>query len=190
MTNKKLSRNDWVDAGFDALRNGGPQAVKVESIAKALKISRGSFYWHFRDASDLKSAMLNHWVALATTAVIKEVGRDLKAMDQTLHALVRISAANLNNPSRRAAMNESAIRDWARYDSEVAKVMKTVDKKRLNYVTEGFNRAGFAPKVSKEKAKTLYAALIGLQYLARHNLATLDKDLPQVLTTLLETKSG
>jgi AcrR family transcriptional regulator len=179
-----------VTAAFDALRSGGPQAVKVESIAKALKVSKGSFYWHFKNASDLKSAMLDQWMAVATMAIIQEVESNLKDSDQTLHHLVRISAANLSNSSQHASLNQAAIRDWARYDSEVAIVLKKVDKKRLDYVTRGFRLAGFKPKQSTENAKILYAALIGLECLARHNLAEIEKDLPRLLTTLLETKSG
>jgi len=41
-----LTANDWIVAGFVALTSGGPPAVKVEAIAKTLKVSKGSFYWH------------------------------------------------------------------------------------------------------------------------------------------------
>ncbi len=190
MANKQLTRKDWVTAAFDALRNGGPQAIKVESIAKALKVSKGSFYWHFKNASDLKSAMLEQWLAVATTAVIQEVESSIKGPEETLDHLVRISAANLSSTSKHASMNQAAIRDWARYDPEVEMALKTVDKIRLDYVTRGFRLAGFKRKRSIENAKILYAALIGLESLARHNLAKLDEDLPHVLSTLLETKRG
>lgn len=188
MAKKNLTRKDWVMAAFRALRDGGPQAVKVESIAKALKVSKGSFYWHFKDASDLKRAMLDQWMAVATTAIIQEVESNLNEPDQILHYLVGISAANLSSASQHASMNQAAIREWARYDPEVAMVIKTVDKKRLDYVKRGFRLAGFKPKQALENAKILYAALIGLECLARHNLAKLDEDLPRLLSTLLATK--
>lgn len=70
--------------------------------------------------------------------MIKEVERDFTISDQTLHYLVEISSANLSDSSQGSAMNEASIRDWVRYDAEVAKVIKGVDKKRLEFVTIGF----------------------------------------------------
>ena len=190
MTNRTLTRDDWVAAALSALRKGGPQAIKVESIAKALDVSKGSFYWHFKNASDLRSAMLEHWVAVATTAIIDAVEGSPEEPSRTLEELVRVSVANLSGSSRQAALNQAAIRDWARYDSDVAKVMKTADKMRLNFVTRGFELAGFKPKESLENARILYAALIGMEYLAQHDLAKLDEDLPRFLTKLMQTSGG
>lgn len=188
MATKSLTRKDWVAAAFDALRTAGPQAIQVEAIAKALTVSKGSFYWHFKNAADLKSAMLDQWVEMATTDIIEEVESDLGKVEQTLDNLVRVSTANLGNSSDHGSMNQAAMRDWARYDSQVAKIMKAVDKKRLDYVTRGFKLAGFKPKQSVENAKILYSALIGLEYLARQDLAKLDEDLRRFLSAMLATK--
>lgn len=86
-------------------------------------------------------------------------------------------------------MNEASIRDWVRYDAEVAKVIKEVGKKRLEFVTIGFERAGFDPVKAKENTTTRYAALIGLDYLANHVMADIKKDLLRVLNTLLQSKA-
>lgn len=63
-----LTTDDWIRAGFRALTSGGPQAIKVEAIARRLHVSKGSFYWHFKDLSALQGAMLAHWLHSATHA--------------------------------------------------------------------------------------------------------------------------
>ena len=45
----QLSAKDWVDQGLKALASSGFTALKAEPLAKALRVSRGSFYWHFAD---------------------------------------------------------------------------------------------------------------------------------------------
>ncbi|WP_163317770.1 TetR family transcriptional regulator, partial [Enterobacter hormaechei] len=47
-TRKTLSAEDWISAAFRALSQGGAQAIRAEAIARDLKVSKGSFYWHFR----------------------------------------------------------------------------------------------------------------------------------------------
>ena len=190
MIKEKLSQKDWVVAGFNALQQGGPQALKIEPIAKSLNVSKGSFYWHFNNAEDLKHSMLDYWVDVATKSIIKAVEDGLVSSDQTLHYLVKISSTNLSDLApKRKMIDEASIRDWARYDPTVAKVVKNVDEKRLRFVAVGFERAGFTPALSKRNAKTLYGALIGLDYLANHGMAEIKEDLNQVLNVLLHAKS-
>src|SRR5215469_13533470 len=57
----RLDRRDWVDAGIVILASKGVDAVRVESLAKQLNISKGSFYWHFKDRGDLLEAILERW---------------------------------------------------------------------------------------------------------------------------------
>ncbi|PHR58288.1 MAG: TetR family transcriptional regulator [Robiginitomaculum sp.] len=184
-----LTPKDWVNAGLKALRNGGPHAVKVESIAKTLGVSKGSFYWHFSTVSDLEVAMLKHWSDSATTGIIKqsEDGRDKGK--QTLQNLARVTSTYLSHQSSAASRNDAAIREWARYNSNVAKIVKSVEERRLNFVSNGFEHAGFEPSEARRLAKALYAALIGLDHLTRLGLAEIDQELPKLLENFLAIKA-
>src|SRR5262245_7462490 len=61
MATSTRSRADWLRAARLALRRRGPDAVRVEPLARALGVTKGSFYWHFRDRSDLLEALLKEW---------------------------------------------------------------------------------------------------------------------------------
>ena len=57
----RLSRDDWLDAAFQAVVEGGFDKVRVLGLAAALGVTRGSFYWHFVDHAELIAALLARW---------------------------------------------------------------------------------------------------------------------------------
>lgn len=61
-------RAQWVAAGLESLRQGGVGAVRVERLAARLGITKGSFYWHFRNRGDLLDALLEYWAREMTDA--------------------------------------------------------------------------------------------------------------------------
>src|SRR5271166_2476814 len=52
--NDRLTKEDWIRHGLRTLANEGAHALKVGPMATKLKVSRGSFYWHFRDIPDFR----------------------------------------------------------------------------------------------------------------------------------------
>jgi AcrR family transcriptional regulator len=53
MARARTPRSHWIGAGLDALATGGPEAMRVEALAQALGVTKGSFYWHFDDRGAL-----------------------------------------------------------------------------------------------------------------------------------------
>ena len=45
----KLSRDDWLASSMDALLLEGVEGIHIEPLAKRLGVTKGSFYWHFKD---------------------------------------------------------------------------------------------------------------------------------------------
>src|ERR1700728_5318779 len=66
----QLSAKDWLDQGLKALAARGFTALKAEPLAKAMGVSRGSFYWHFADVEAFHAAILKHWREVAAEQVI------------------------------------------------------------------------------------------------------------------------
>src|SRR4051794_10269861 len=69
----QLSAKDWLDQGLRTLAASGFTALKAEPLAKAMGVSRGSFYWHFTDLSAFHSALLNHWREIAAEQIIADL---------------------------------------------------------------------------------------------------------------------
>ena len=58
---QRLSADDWLRAGLQALTASGPEALKAEPLARRLETTKGSFYWHFEDVPRYRQALLNFW---------------------------------------------------------------------------------------------------------------------------------
>ncbi|CAG0952441.1 partial Tetracycline repressor protein class A from transposon 1721, partial [Rhodocyclaceae bacterium] len=58
---QQLDRAAWTRAALDILAEKGLDGIRVEVLAKRLKVTKGSFYWHFKDRRDLLDAVLETW---------------------------------------------------------------------------------------------------------------------------------
>jgi AcrR family transcriptional regulator len=125
----RTPRTSWIDEGLRALGVGGPDAVRIEKLAQALGVTKGGFYWHFDDRRALLDEMLDAWERAGVDAVIEQVeeaGGDAKAR------LRRLSAIGV--ASDELLQLELAIRDWARRDKAVARRLRRVDNRRMEYM--------------------------------------------------------
>ena len=184
--NKSLTPEDWITASFRALTKGGPQAIRAEAIARSLKVSKGSFYWHFADVPALKTAMLAHWSQVATNDIIEMLNIDAKNAAERLRLLVQVSTAS-NASKYGGLLAEAAIRDWARYDNAASQALNSVDKRRIEFVKTQFASHGMTDTQSSQCANILYAALIGLEHLSHQGLAKHNQDLAALLDILLNS---
>lgn len=120
----------WVEAGLRALAAGGPDAVRIEPLAEALGVTKGGFYGYFSDRRALLEEMLDTWERTMIDEVIERVegeGGDARARLRRLFTLASSAAGELLRV-------ELAIRDWARRDKAVARRLKRVDNRRMEFM--------------------------------------------------------
>jgi AcrR family transcriptional regulator len=153
----RLDSDAWIAAAFDALAEGGIDAVRVEPLAKALDITKGSFYWHFADRRALIEAMLASWAA-GRIAAIREQALERGAPDAVLRELADLYTHRANI---RGLAIELAIRSLARTDEQAAKAARNVDRERLRQVAQLFARMGWTPADAQARAILFYSYLFG-----------------------------
>jgi AcrR family transcriptional regulator len=151
-----LEPQAWVAAGLRALREGGVEAVRVEALARALGVTKGSFYWHFADRRALLDAMVARWERSTTTNVITAVEAPGGTAADRLRRLIAM-AFHGGEIDRL----ESALRRWGSTDDAVRPILARVDAARLAYVTGLLVEHGLAPATARLRARLLYLALIG-----------------------------
>jgi len=149
-----LSRSDWVAAAMDLLVEQGIDAVRVDLLARRLAVTRGSFYWHFRDRDALFDAILADWRQVQTDNVIARYRAQATTAEQVIHDLIELPYRG--RAARRAAALELAIRAWACRDLRVNAVVEVVDALRYDYIVHCFVEVGCAPAVARERAFVLY----------------------------------
>jgi len=128
----RTPRSKWIEEGLRALAAGGPDAVRIDLLAKALGVTRGGFYWHFEDRNALIEEMLDTWERASTDEVLERVeaeGGDARR---------KIRLAGAITFSRDLMPIDLAVRDWARRDPTVAKRLRRVDNRRMDYLRSLF----------------------------------------------------
>lgn len=152
---ERNSRADWVRAGLALLMKDGIEAVRVEPLALRLGVTKGSFYWHFKDRAALHAAMLEEWSSTATADVIAGVDRAADARARLRQLIARSTADG------KVARLETAIRSWANSDDKARKAVAAVDSRRLDFVAGLLQETGVDPAVAQLRAQIIYLVLIG-----------------------------
>ena len=149
----QLSARDWLDQGLKALASRGFTALKAEPLAKAMGVSRGSFYWHFADIAAFHAAILAHWHEVAAEQIIADVEAASKE-ENPLAVLLRRAF------HERLAL-ERAVRTWASVDPRARAAVQAIDRRRLSYVESLFTQSGLSSDVARARAQILYWAFLG-----------------------------
>ena len=149
----RLDRNAWVSAGMEVLCTAGVQSVRVEALAKRLNISKGSFYWHFKDREDLLEAILDEWQARQS---------DWNANGESTRSPVErwTKLFDILTAPGYAAL-ELAMSAWARQDEKVARRLAEADRKRVAYLATIFREIGFSSAQAAEWANAAFLLYLG-----------------------------
>ena len=125
----RTPRQAWIQEGLRTLASGGPDAVRVERLAQALDVSKGGFYWHFENRGALLEATLDEWERLMIDEVIDQIERAGGDARAKLHRLSALAGSR-----RELVRVELAIRDWGRRDKAVARRLRRLDNRRMNFL--------------------------------------------------------
>jgi AcrR family transcriptional regulator len=123
----RTPRERWVEEGLRALAAGGPDAVRVDVL------TRGGFYWQFGNRRALLDTLLDAWERTSVDEVIERIEAGGGDARDKLRALFAVAAGR-----RMVLKVDLAVRDWARRDSGVAKRLRRVDNRRMEYMRRLF----------------------------------------------------
>ncbi|MER5303794.1 MULTISPECIES: TetR/AcrR family transcriptional regulator [Streptomyces] len=164
----RTPRHKWIDEGLRALATGGPDAVQIESLAKALGVSKGGFYGYFADRRTLLDEMLERWereVTVDVEAHVDKEGGDAKTRLRNLFAIV-----DTGDGFDADITTDLAVRDWARRDPAVAERVRRVDNSHMDYLRSLFR--AFCPDEDEVETRCVitFSLYIADQFMfADHN---------------------
>jgi AcrR family transcriptional regulator len=157
----RTPRSSWIEEGLRALAAGGPDAVRIEPLARTLGVTRGGFYWQFNDRGALLEEILDTWERLGVDEVIEQVEREGGDPRAKLRRLSSIAGSGAE-PLR----IDLAVRDWGRRDRMVAERLRRVDNRRMEYMRSLFG--SFCADEDEVEARCLefYSLWIGSHFIA------------------------
>lgn len=149
----RLTKAEWIVHGLRTLARQGEGALKTGMLATGLKVSRGSFYWHFESIAEFRAQLLATWQERATDDVIREIDASLVGPAR-LTRLMKLAFDEDRSLDR-------AFRAWAATDAEAAKVVATVDARRIAYIAKLLRESGVSSEKTMPRAEFIYWAYVG-----------------------------
>jgi AcrR family transcriptional regulator len=149
----RLSREQWLDRALEVLAAEGPGKLNIEHMAGALGVSRGSFYWHFKDRADFIRSLLDYWHEIHTAPVPALMA----ASEKSGKAKLRYFLQMIHN--ERLTRFDMPLRIWAATDPTVADKVSRTDKFRMDYVRSLFEELGFEGSELDIRARACVAYL-------------------------------
>ena len=152
-----LTRENWIDFALQRLTEEGIDKVTITGLARELSVTKGSFYWHFKDRDDLLQAMLVRWEESGSKLVFGEVervgGDAVRRLKHLSDIVIRRYGDQLNL--------ELALRDWGRKDLKIANILRQEDEKRIDYISGLFVEIYGDVKIAEAKAWLLFSLFVG-----------------------------
>jgi len=156
----RTPRSTWIEAGLAALASGGPDAVRVDLLAKALGVTRGGFYWHFASRQEFLDALLDAWEHRSTDEVLQRVE------EEGGDARDKVRKAGMLTFSRELLPVDLAVRDWARRDRSVGRRLQRVDNRRMEYLRALIGTFSDDPDDVEARGMLAFSLVIGSHFIA------------------------
>ncbi len=148
-------------------------AVAVEPLAKKLGVTKGSFYWHFRNRGALLELTLKRWEDELTEAVIsatKEISDPRERMVRLFDEATSDEPLGGGHTSASGIFYNRAFEQGisdAVDDPVVGPILRRVSERRIAYLEECYRALGLSIRKARHQALLAYAAYVGIMRLAR-----------------------
>src|SRR5215208_12075 len=159
----RTPRSSWIDEGLRAIAAGGPDAVRIETLARSLGVTKGGFYWHFPDRPTFVTRMLDRWEQRAVEDVIARIESHDASPEDRLRELFGLATAFVGEGG---ITIELAVRDWARRDPAVAARLAGVDERRMAYLRTLFRQITSDKLEAEARCLMAYSLYIGTHFVA------------------------
>jgi AcrR family transcriptional regulator len=160
-----LGREDWIAAARIELIAAGVNAVKVDRLARRLRVTRGGFYWHFTSRADLLRGLLKSWERESTVSF----ERVLTSEESRNGPAEFLAFAGLwIRETEFVPAYDTAVRDWARVSRDAAAAVRRVDERRIEVLHRIFKDLGFVEPEALVRARITYFHQVGYYAIDMH----------------------
>jgi AcrR family transcriptional regulator len=147
-----LLPDNWLRDAENRLAQHGIESVRVEVLARDLGVSKGSFYWHFRDRNELLEKLLARW----EDAEIDWLNAEASAAAASRWANFIARTANADRMRL-----EVALRNWSRADERVAARVAAVEKRKSRLIADILQEIGFTHAAADTWSETVQLICLG-----------------------------
>ena len=154
----RLNREEWLMQALDILAEEHNALLRIDDLVKRMGVTKGSFYWHFKDRDDFLAQLLEYWVYEFNEKVPEAINQAVG--DQDARTRLRYMLKYLVEHD--CARYDMVVRSWAAQDPRVGKILKKIDKFRLATVHSLFNEMGLSEDDARIRAR-IFVTYISLR---------------------------
>ena len=153
-TTESLTRGDWIAGAWDMLGETGLDGVRVEPLARRLGVTKGSFYWHFKDRQQLIEALLDRWFSIWDDQMLPD-------MEHATDPADRIWALFQSVIGRLTRGQTVSLRMLSHNDADIARRIEERDAQRLAFLTTQLVEIGFGEDEARVRGQVYQTIMTG-----------------------------
>lgn len=146
---KKLTQTRWLELALDILIKEGNTKLRIDHLVRCMGVTKGSFYWHFKNRDEFVLRLIEYWANVSTLVVVEHMKQVQGSAEERLLELMRFIV--INDLTR----HDIAVRAWALMEPKVAHIVKKIDGQRLDFIRKLFAEMGFDENEQEMRARTL-----------------------------------
>ena len=151
---KRLNKEKWLKTGLDILNKTSYTDIKIEYLCKRLKVTKGSFYHHFKNINDYYSKLFEY-LFIKNGIDLDQFIEDITTPKERLNYINRQIIKNISK-------EKVSVRAWSSHNKEVKQQLDKADVMRIEYFTKLYLDIGLDPKKASIIAKLNIALLVGI----------------------------
>jgi AcrR family transcriptional regulator len=155
----RLSKEEWLARSLEVLGKKGASELTVESLAQKLGVTKGSFYWHFKNRDNFFLQLIEYWDEHFTQTVIAEISGLNVPPEKRLLELMRLVL------SKRLDRLEMPVRAWAQHNPALAPLVRSVDRHRISFVRSLFLEMEFDEDEAEMRTRIFLTYMITQRFL-------------------------
>ena len=182
-----LSAGDWEQQALILIAEKGIRAVAVESLARRMGVTKGSFYWHFQNRESLLEQSLIRWEKHDETNLHTSLSAIEDPRERLRSFFRRTGREKLTHDVYSSLCTASD-------HPQVEPLLERVAERRMKHIELAFEEIGFDPKEASHRARLTYSAYLGfLQLQKQHQTPSLSSEefeayMTHVIATLIPEK--
>lgn len=145
----RLSRDDWLQRALEILADEGKNKLRIDPLVKRLGVTKGSFYWHFKNRSDFVQTLVEYWAVKFTEDVGAQITRlECGAEERLLALMMLITEKDL-------CKYTLAVMDWGQHEPLTLKRIQEVMDFQMSYVRGLFEEIGYTGDELEMRVQTM-----------------------------------
>lgn len=180
-----MTKEDWLDSSLKLVSKYGADVLKIDSLCKKLKLTKGSFYHHFKSHKVFIEEILEYWYLTFTKNIIDEIKEfetnPLKQIE-LLNKIIYSKDLNI----------EIEFRAWGLRNKLILPYMEKIDKERILVIKNIQNKLNpnSDDKTNENMATYIYCQFIGSLFIQPRISQNRQKELDEFFLNLILQKDA